>query len=106
MISRVWHGWTTQENADSYEQLLRNEILPGIADKEIDGFKQFQLLRRPDNDEVEFITIMWFDSLEAVREFAGEDYEHSYVPDKARKVLKRFDDRARHYEIREDRKYN
>lgn len=105
MISRIWHGWTTPENADRYEELLRSEIIPGIAKKEISGYKSFQLLRRSLENEVEFITILRFDSWEAVKEFAGEDYKHSYVPAEARKILKRFDDRARHYQIREQREY-
>lgn len=66
------------------------------------GYKGIQLFRRPlDNDEVEFITIMWFDSWEAVKRFAGEDHERAYVPPKAREVLARFDERSQHYEIKE-----
>jgi heme-degrading monooxygenase HmoA len=81
MIGRIWHGWTKPENADGYEQLLKKEILPGIADKKAPGYKGIQLLRRPiDNKEVEFVTIMWFDSWEAVKQFSGEDYERAYVP--------------------------
>ncbi|WP_445666133.1 antibiotic biosynthesis monooxygenase [Fodinibius sp. AD559] len=105
MICRIWHGWTTHENASEYEQLLRDEVLPGIAEKEIDGYKSFQLLRRPHEEEVEFITIMSFDSWDGVKEFAGEDYEHSYVPANAKKVLKRYDDHAQHYEVTEHREY-
>jgi len=105
MISRIWHGWTTIENADRYENLLKTEIFPGIASKNVSGYRGIQLLRRLLGDEVEFITIMKFDSLEAVKEFAGEDYEKSYVPDKARKVLSRHDGRSQHYEIRESITY-
>ena len=101
MISRIWHGWTTPENADSYENLLKTEIFPGIASKDVSGYCGIQLLRRPLGSDVEFITIMWFDSWDAVKEFTGEDYEKAYVPPKARKVLSRFDDRSQHYEIRE-----
>jgi heme-degrading monooxygenase HmoA len=100
MISRIWHGWTTPGNADKYEQLLREEIFVGIRNRHIRGFKSIQLLRRNIGDEVEFVTIMVFDSLEAVREFAGEDYEVAVVPEKARAVLSRFDNRSQHYEIR------
>lgn len=71
MISRIWHGWTTKTNAGAYENLLRQEVLPGIH--RVRGFKGAQLLRREDKDEVEFVTITLFDSLEAVKEFAGED---------------------------------
>ena len=100
MISRIWHGWTTPGNADKYETLLKEEILVGIRGRNISGFKSIQLLRREAGDEVEFITIMVFDSLNAVREFAGEDYESAVVPEKARAVLSRFDRRSQHYEIR------
>ena len=103
MISRIWHGWTTPENAGTYEALLKEEIFVGILSRNIRGFKSIQLLRREIDREVEFITIMEFDSLDAVREFAGEDYEIAVVPDKARAVLAHFDARSQHYEIRAGR---
>jgi heme-degrading monooxygenase HmoA len=103
MISRIWHGWATPENADQYEALLKEEIFVGIQDRQITGFKNIQLLRRKVGDEVEFVTIMLFDSLDAVREFAGEDYEIAVVPEKARAVLSRFDQRSQHYEVRAER---
>jgi heme-degrading monooxygenase HmoA len=103
MISRIWHGWTTPENADEYEALLKEEIFVGIQERHIRGFKGIQLLRREVGDDVEFVTIMTFDSLDAVREFAGEDYEAAVVPKKARTVLSRFDERSQHYEIRAER---
>lgn len=99
MISRIWHGWTTKDNADKYETLLKEEIFVGIQNRNIRGFKGIQLLRRELGQEVEFVTIMTFDSLDAVREFAGEDYEVPVVPPKAREVLARFDERSQHYEI-------
>jgi heme-degrading monooxygenase HmoA len=106
MIGRIWHGWTTAENADKYENLLKKEIFPGIAAKNVPGYRGIQLFRRPiQDDEVEFITIMWFDSWEAVRQFAGEEYERAYVPSKAREVLARYDERSQHYEIRERLEY-
>ena len=100
MISRIWHGWTTLGNADEYEALLKEEIFVGIQSRQIRGFKGIQLLRREAGEEVEFVTIMVFDSLDAVREFAGEDYEVAVVPEKARAVLSHFDSRSLHYEIR------
>jgi heme-degrading monooxygenase HmoA len=101
MVGRIWHGWTSLENADKYEKLLKDEIFPGIAAKKVPGYREIQLLRRPiDNDVVEFVTIMWFDSWDAVKQFAGEDYEKAYVPPKAQKVLSRFDERSQHYEIK------
>jgi heme-degrading monooxygenase HmoA len=106
MIGRIWHGWTKLVNADKYEELVKGEVLPGIAAKKVPGYKGIQLLRRPiDNNEVEFITIMSFDSWDAVKLFAGEDYEHAYVPPKARELLARFDERSQHYEIRERLEY-
>jgi heme-degrading monooxygenase HmoA len=104
MISRIWHGWTTPGNADKYEALLKEEIFVGIENRRITGFKGIQLLRRAVDAEVEFVTIMLFDSLDAVREFAGEDYEACVVPEKARAVLAHFDQRSQHYEVRAERK--
>jgi antibiotic biosynthesis monooxygenase (ABM) superfamily enzyme len=100
VISRIWHGWTTPGNAATYEALLKEEIFVGIRNRHIPGFNGIQLLRRDAGDEVEFVTIMTFDSLDAVRDFAGEDYEVAVVPEKARAVLAHFDARAAHYEIR------
>jgi heme-degrading monooxygenase HmoA len=105
MVARIWHGWTTPENADVYENLLKTDIFPHIAAKKVEGYRGIQLLRHPHQDEVEFITIMQFDSWGAVKQFAGEDFEQAYVPPEARKVLKRFDERSQHYEIREEFRY-
>jgi heme-degrading monooxygenase HmoA len=111
MICRIWHGWTSPSNADAYEALLREEVFTGIAARGIAGFRGIQLLRRgaggPDangSGEVEFVTLMWFDSLDDVRAFAGEDYAHAVVPPAARALLARFDDRSSHYEVRENRR--
>jgi heme-degrading monooxygenase HmoA len=100
MINRIWHGWTIPANADKYEVLLKAEIFVGIKNRQIRGFKSIQLNRRETGQEVEFVTIMLFDSLAAVSEFAGEDYEIAVVPDKARALLSRFDERSQHYEVR------
>jgi heme-degrading monooxygenase HmoA len=96
VIARIWHGWTTPGNADAYETLLRQEVLPGI--RRIDGARGAYVLRDPVGDEVEFVTITLWDSLDAVRAFAGDDYEIAVVPPQARELLARFDDRSRHYE--------
>jgi heme-degrading monooxygenase HmoA len=101
MISRICHGYTTPQNADAYETLLKEEIFTGIRGRNIEGFREIQLFRREMGAEVEFITVMWFDSLEAVRTFAGEDYEVAVVPPKARAILAHFDARSQHYEVRE-----
>ena len=103
MISRIWHGWTTPGNADAYEALLKEEIFAGIQNQRISGFKGIQLLRRTVGEEVEFVTIMHFDSLDDVCAFAGDDYEVAVVPERARQVLSHFDERSQHYEVREER---
>jgi len=100
MISRIWHGWTSPSNADAYESLLKSEIFVGIKDRHIVGYRGIQLFRRNVGGEVEFVTVMWFESIDAVRVFAGEDYEVAVVPLKARALLARFDARSQHYEVR------
>ena len=97
VIARIWHGWATREHADAYEELLRSHVLPGIHDR-VGGFRGAYVLRDDAGDEVEFVTITLFDSLEAVREFAGDDYELAVVPPDARRLLSHFDERSRHYE--------
>jgi hypothetical protein len=100
MITRIWHGWTTPANAPVYENLLRSEIFTGIAARKIDGYRGISLCKRESGEEVEFVTIMWFDSISAVRAFAGEDYEVAVVPERARAVLSRFDSVSTHYDTR------
>jgi len=102
MISRVWHGWTTPANADAYETLLKSEIFVGIQNRRIPGYRGIHLFRRSLGAEVEFVTVMWFDSLEAVRAFAGQDYEAAVVPPEARTLLSRFDARSQHYDVKAD----
>ncbi|MGE3366537.1 MAG: antibiotic biosynthesis monooxygenase [Rhizobiaceae bacterium] len=106
MIKRIWHGYTTPERADEYEALLRAEVIKGIEGKNIPGFWGIDVLRRPLGDEVEFITIMDFESLDSVKAFVGEHYEQAYVPDEARAILSRFDEKSQHYEVREQRSYS
>lgn len=103
MICRVWHGWTTPEKADPYEHLLRSEVFHGIAGRRIPGFHGIELLRRDGGDQTEFVTLMWFDSIDAVRAFAGQDYEVAVVPPAARALLLRFDERSAHYDVRQPR---
>jgi heme-degrading monooxygenase HmoA len=103
MISRIWHGWTSPANADAYERLLRSAIFGGIAARGIAGFQGIDLLRQDHGATVEFVTIMWFASLDAVRAFAGADYEVAVVPPAARALLEHFDARSAHYEVRERR---
>jgi len=81
MISRIWHGYTSKLDANTYEDLLKEEIFPGIEKKSVKGYKGIQLLRRDLETEVEFTTIMWFNNMESVKQFAGDDYETAYVPE-------------------------
>ncbi len=101
MIARLWHGWTAPENADAYEEFLRTKMFPSIH--RVPGYLGAELLRRQDGDEIAFITITRFESLESVRTFAGEDYEAAVVEPEARRLLSRFDRRSEHYEIVIDR---
>jgi heme-degrading monooxygenase HmoA len=103
MIARIWHGWTTKALADTYENLLRTEIFPGIFAKRIAGFLRIELFRRELEEETEFMTIMWFASPEAITDFVGPDHGVVYVPESARRVLARFDQRSAHYELRASR---
>ena len=96
MMSRVWHGWTAPGNADAYEKLLRSEILPGIH--RVRGFKGAQVLRREFKEEIEFVVVTKFDSIEDVKQFAGENYDIAVIEPAARKLLARFDARCVHYE--------
>ncbi len=99
MIARIWHGWTSPQNADAYETLLKEEIFEGIARRAIAGYRGIHLLRRETGAEVEFVTTMWFDSMASIREFAGEDHEKAVVPPKARALLARFDERSAHCDV-------
>ncbi len=104
-IKRVWHGWTEPGNAEAYETLLKTEVLPGIEAKNIPGYRGIEVLRLDRGGEVEFVTIMTFDSLDNVIDFQGQDYRRCYVPDAAQKVLKRWDQVSDHYEVKEERDY-
>ena len=97
MIARLWHGWTAPENADAYEEFLRTKMFPSIH--RVPGYLGAELLRRQDGDEIAFITITRFESLESVRTFAGDDYEAAVVEPEARRLLSRFDSLSEHYEI-------
>jgi antibiotic biosynthesis monooxygenase (ABM) superfamily enzyme len=98
MIARIWRGWTTSQNADAYERIVSTQVLPEIASRDLPGYHGAYLLRRELADEVEFSTIMLFDSINSVRRFTGADYEVAHVPPEARAVLARFDERSAHYE--------
>jgi antibiotic biosynthesis monooxygenase (ABM) superfamily enzyme len=96
LITRVWRGWTAPENADAYEAFLLTELFPSM--RAIPGFRDADVLRRSDGDEVAFVTLTRFDSLEAIRAFAGEDYETPVLEPRALELLSHWDERALHYE--------
>ena len=106
MIARIWHGYTTKENAEPYENLLRQEIFEGIASKKIKGYKGIQLPRREIDNEFEFTTIMWFENIASVQQFMGEEYETAYVLPQAQKLLLRYDKKSIHCELRHDLTYD
>lgn len=100
-VKRIWHGWTTPENADTYERVPHNHVIPGIEAKSIPEFQHLEVLRRDLGEEVEFVTLMTFESLQSVIDVQGEDYQRCYVPEAARRVLKHRDKIADHFEVRE-----
>lgn len=100
MIARIWYGWTTRENAQRYEKLLREEVLLEIARRAIPGYKGAELFSREgENGEMEFITLLRFETLEAVKTFAGKEYERPVIPPEARRLLKRHSERSLHYQV-------
>jgi heme-degrading monooxygenase HmoA len=97
MIARVWHGFTRPEHADAYESMLKPELLPGLS--KVRGYQGSYLLRRTLGDEIEFITIILWESLDAVRAVTGPDYETAVIPEERRKYLSHHDQKAAHYQI-------
>jgi heme-degrading monooxygenase HmoA len=98
MIARLWRGWTSIENADAYERLLREQVLPGL--RQIDGYRGGYILRQEGNGEVEFVVMNFFESLEALRAFAGPDYTVPVFEPEARHLLSKVEPLARHYEVK------
>jgi heme-degrading monooxygenase HmoA len=98
MIARMWHGWTQPSQADAYEKLLRDEMFPSMS--RIPGFEGAYLLRRTAGEEVEFVTVTMFTTLDAVRRFAGDDYETAVLHPQAHALLSRYDPKSVHYEMR------
>jgi heme-degrading monooxygenase HmoA len=98
MIGRIWRGWTTKENAEGYQRLLEREVLPGIEFR-ARGYEGVYVLRRDEGDHVAFVTLTLWDSLDAIETLVGEDRERAYVPEEARELLGRFDERVLHYEV-------
>ena len=102
VIARIWHGWTKREDAAGYESHLKPELLPGLS--KVAGFQRSYLLRRAVGDEVEFMTIILWDSTEAIRTVAGADYETAVIPEERQKYLLRFDAKAEHFEVVSEQK--
>ena len=100
-VARVWRGWTTVENADAYQEVAEGQVFPAIMERNIPGLLGAQVMRSDDvvAGEIEFTTIIWFDSLDSVTGFMGEDYRRAHLPDSARAVLKRFDTHATHLHL-------
>jgi heme-degrading monooxygenase HmoA len=103
MICRLWRGWTTRDDADAYERIVRSQVIPGIEARRIPGFRSIDLVRRERDQDVEFMTLMWFDSLDSVKTFMGADCEVAHVPAEAQAVLADFDKRSAHYEVLDHR---
>jgi antibiotic biosynthesis monooxygenase (ABM) superfamily enzyme len=99
MIARIWHGWTKRQDAKVYEETLRDEMFPGIAERKIKGYHGAELFIREDGDEVEFVTLLRFDSMEGVKEFAGENQSKPVIYPKVKALLTRMDERSRHYRV-------
>jgi hypothetical protein len=97
MIARVWHGYTTPANADAYQAMLQPELLPGLSTMK--GFRGSYLLRRAHGGEVEFITIILWDSLDDIRAIAGANYETAVIPEERKRVLSRWDEQAAHFDV-------
>jgi hypothetical protein len=98
MIARHWRGWTEIQNADAYEALLRDKVLPGL--KKVEGYRGGYILRRDGPCEIEFVVVNLFDSLDAVKKFAGQDYSVPVFEPEARELLCRVEPVAIHYEVR------
>ena len=99
MIARIWHGWTKPQDAKTYEDMLRDEIFPGIAQRNIKGYRGAELFIREDGNEIEFVTMLRFDSMEGVKEFAGENQSKPVIYPKAEALLTRLDERSQHYRV-------
>ena len=98
MVARVWHGYcSTREHADAYEAMLKPELLPGVSTKK--GYRGSHLMRRQAGAEIEFLTILFFDSLDDIKALTGPDYETAVIPAERKQHLSRYDARAVHYDV-------
>ena len=99
MIARVWHGWTSRADANTYETMLRDEIFPDIARRNIHGYHGAELFMRDDGDEVEFMTLLRFESMAGVELFAGPENARPVIYPKAEPLLRRMDKQSQHYRV-------
>jgi hypothetical protein len=98
VIARHWRGWTAPQDADAYETLLKDTVLPGL--RTIEGYRGGYIFRRDGPEEVEFVVVNFFISLESVTQFAGSDYIIPVFEPEAKKLLRRVESVATHYEVR------
>jgi antibiotic biosynthesis monooxygenase (ABM) superfamily enzyme len=98
MIARIWHGWTKRADAKAYEKMLSDEIFPSIAARRINGYRGAELFIHEDGNEVEFVTLLRFDSMDGVKEFAGADASKPVIYPKAEALIARME-HARHYRV-------
>ncbi|MGP4845133.1 antibiotic biosynthesis monooxygenase family protein [Marinobacter sp. 1Y8] len=98
VIARIWKGWTSRGNAVAYEELFRGVVLPKVT-QGVSGYISTNLLRRDVGEEIEFTTIFWFESLEAVKNFAGSSYEHAVVPDQVKELMSHYEETVHHYDV-------
>lgn len=101
-IIRTWSGWTTHEKAPNYQTFLVNEVFPAVKKKGVIGLEKVSISTLDTNEEVQFFLVLQFSSLDAVKKFAGEDYQKAYIPEKAKQLLKRYDSTASHFELKEE----
>lgn len=101
-IIRTWKGWNTIKNASIYEDMLINEVFPTVKKNGVTGLEKISISTKNKKDELEFFLVLQFDSLDAVKSFAGENYENAYIPDNAKQALKRYDKMAEHFELKRE----
>ncbi|MCE2613205.1 antibiotic biosynthesis monooxygenase [Flavobacteriaceae bacterium D16] len=101
-IVRTWKGWTSLENAPIYEKMLVNEVFPAVKKKGVDGLEKVSISTRDSASEVQFFLVLQFSSIEAVKKFAGEDYQQAYIPERAKQLLSRYDKTAEHFELKQE----
>lgn len=97
MIARIWAARATAANAPAYAEHLRAEVIPTL--RGVDGYQGAKLMQRQDGDEIEIVVVTWWQSLDAIRGFAGDDIERAVVTGEAASLLSSFDERVQHFEL-------